>query len=337
MHTNSQESKIVVGRLSKTFKIKTSQKGLKNKIVDFFKPKFKEIRAVNDISFSLKRGEIVGFIGPNGAGKSTTLKMLSGILFPDSGEIKVCNLSPQKNRKELAYKIGTIFGQKPQLWFHLPAIDTFDLFSRIYELDQKEYKKRLSYLVEKFEIGEIINQPVRKLSLGQRMRCEFVLALLHKPEVLFLDEPTIGMDIIVKKNIRELIKKINKEEGVTVILTSHDMGDVEDICERIIVINHGEIIYDDTLEKIKQKYVNKKIIYLETNKPLVFKERKGIKVLKKSEFELEAEIDTSKLSFNKLAAGFFEKNDIEDVTIEEPPIEDIIEKIYKEKPKKNKK
>jgi ABC-2 type transport system ATP-binding protein len=333
MHTNSQESKIVVGRLSKTFKVKKQQEGLKNKIIGFVKPKFKEIKAVNDISFSLKKGEIVGFIGPNGAGKSTTLKILSGILFPDSGELQVCNLNPQKDRRELAYKIGTIFGQKPQLWFHLPAIDTFDLFSRIYELDQKEYKKRLEYLIKKFEIGEIINQPVRKLSLGQRMRCEFVLALLHKPEVLFLDEPTIGMDITIKKSIRELIKKINREEGITVILTSHDMGDVEDICERIIVINHGEIIYDDTLEKIKEKYATKKIVKLQTNKPLKFEQRDGIKIIKKTEFELEAEIDTKKVSFSKLASGFFERNDIEDVTIEEPPIEEIIEKIYKEKPK----
>jgi ABC-2 type transport system ATP-binding protein len=324
---------VSVTNLSKSFKLRTPQKGLANKFFRYFKPQYRELKAVNNISFSLKKGEIVGFIGPNGAGKSTTLKILSGILFPDGGKVTVCGLDSQKNRKELAYRIGTIFGQKPQLWFHLPAIDTFNLFSRIYELDQKEYKKRRDYLVKRFEIEDIITQPVRKLSLGQRMRCEFVLALLHKPEVLFLDEPTIGMDVVIKKTIRELIKQINKEERVTVILTSHDMGDVEDICERVIVINHGEIIYDDSLKKIKEKYVTKKIVRLQTNKPLVFTKREGIKVIKKTEFELEAEIDTTKVSFNKLAAGFFDKNDIEDVTIEEPPIEDIIEKIYKEKPK----
>jgi len=333
----NEEYKVLVNNLTKTFKVrKHAQKGFAVGLRSFLFPTHYPLNAVNKISFALKKGEIVGFIGPNGAGKSTTLKILSGILYPDFGEIKVCGLDPQKQRKELSYKIGTIFGQKPQLWFHLPAIDTFNLFSRIYELDQKEYKKRLDYLVKRFEIEEIIHQPVRKLSLGQRMRCEFVLTLLHKPEVLFLDEPTIGMDITIKKTIRELIKKINREEKVTVILTSHDMGDVEDICERIIVINHGEIIYNDSLAKVKEKYVTKKIVRLETNKPLVFKEREGIRVLKKTEFELEAEIDTAKVSFSKLAAGFFEKNDIEDVTIEEPPIEDIIEKIYEEKPKNKK-
>jgi ABC-2 type transport system ATP-binding protein len=326
---------ITIKDLSKSFKVRIPAEGLKNKLKSFILPKYKSVTAVNSISFEIKKGELVGFIGPNGAGKSTTLKMLSGILFPDSGEITVCGLSPQKNRKTLAYKIGTIFGQKPQLWFHLPAIDTFDLFSKIYELDKKEYKERVEYLIKKFEISEIVNQPVRKLSLGQRMRCEFVLALLHKPAVLFLDEPTIGLDITIKKTIRDLIKKINREEGVTVILTSHDMDDVETICNRVIVINHGEIIYDDTLEKIKEKYIDKKIIRIETNNPILFKERKGITILKRNNFEVEAIIDITKVDFNKITQEFLKKNNLSDVTIEEPPIEDIIEKIYKIKKKGN--
>jgi ABC-2 type transport system ATP-binding protein len=326
---------ITIKDLSKSFKVRIPAEGLKNKLKAFILPKYKSVTAVNSISFEIKKGELVGFIGPNGAGKSTTLKMLSGILFPDSGEITVCGLSPQKNRKTLAYKIGTIFGQKPQLWFHLPAIDTFDLFSKIYELDKKEYKERVEYLIKKFEISEIVNQPVRKLSLGQRMRCEFVLALLHKPAVLFLDEPTIGLDITIKKTIRDLIKKINREEGVTVILTSHDMDDVETICNRVIVINHGEIIYDDTLEKIKEKYIDKKIIRIETNNPILFKERKGITILKRNNFEVEAIIDITKVDFNKITQEFLKKNNLSDVTIEEPPIEDIIEKIYKIKKKGN--
>ena len=190
-------------------------------------------------------------------------------------------------------------------------------------------------LIKKFEIEDIIHQPVRKLSLGQRMRCEFVLALLHKPEVLFLDEPTIGLDITIKKTIRELIKKINREEKITVILTSHDMDDVETICNRVIVINHGEIIYDDTLDKIKEKYIDKKIIRIETNNPIIFKERTGITILKRSTFEVEAIIDTTKVDFNKITEEFLKKNSLSDVTIEEPPIEDIIEKIYKLKKKGN--
>lgn len=334
MQNKKKESTIIsIKDLTKSFKSRLPAKGIKNKMKSFFVPKYKQVNAVNNISFSIKKGELVGFIGPNGAGKSTTLKMLSGILFPDSGELNVCNLSPQKNRKKLAYKIGTIFGQKPQLWFHLPAIDTFELFSKIYEIDKEEYKKRVDYLIKKFEIRDIIHQPVRKLSLGQRMRCEFVLALLHKPEVLFLDEPTIGLDITIKKTIRELIKKINREEGVTVILTSHDMDDVETICNRVIVINHGEIIYDDTLEKIKEKYIDKKIIRVETNDPIIFKEREGIKVLKRNTFEVEAIVDTTKIDFNKITQEFLKKNSLSDVTIEEPPIEDIIEKIYKLKKK----
>ena len=336
MQNKGKESTIIsIKDLSKSFRSKVPASGLKGKVKSFFLPTYKKVNAVDNISFSINKGELVGFIGPNGAGKSTTLKMLSGILFPDSGEISVCGLSPQKNRKKLAYNIGTIFGQKPQLWFHLPAIDTFELFSKIYEIDKEEYKKRVDYLIKKFEISEIVHQPVRKLSLGQRMRCEFVLALLHKPQVLFLDEPTIGMDITIKKTIRELIKKINKEEGVTVILTSHDMDDVETICNRVIVINHGEIIYDDTLEKIKEKYVDKKIIRIETNEPIIFAERDGIKIVKRSTFEVEAIVDTTKVDFNKITQDFLRKNSLSDVTIEEPPIEDIIEKIYKTKKKGN--
>lgn len=336
MQKEGKDSTIItISNLTKSFKSRIPADGLKNKVKSFFLPKYKKVNAVDNISFSIKKGELVGFIGPNGAGKSTTLKMLSGILFPDSGEINVCGLFPQNNRKKLAYKIGTIFGQKPQLWFHLPAIDTFELFSKIYELDKNEYKKRVDYLIKKFEITDIIHQPVRKLSLGQRMRCEFVLALLHKPDVLFLDEPTIGLDITIKKTIRELIKKINREEGVTVILTSHDMDDVETICNRVIVINHGEIIYDDTLDKIKEKYIDKKIIRIETDDPIIFKERAGIKVLKRSAYEVEAVVDITKVNFNKITEEFLKKNKLSDVTIEEPPIEDIIEKIYKLKKKGN--
>lgn len=336
MQNKGNEPPIIqIKDLTKSFKVKIPTEGLRGKLKSIILPKYKPVNAVNNISFSIKKGELVGFIGPNGAGKSTTLKMLSGILFPDSGDLTVCGLSPQKNRKKLAYKIGTIFGQKPQLWFHLPAIDTFELFSKIYELDKEDYKKRVDYLIKKFEISDIIHQPVRKLSLGQRMRCEFVLALLHKPEVLFLDEPTIGLDITIKKTIRELIKKINREEGVTVILTSHDMDDVETICNRVIVINHGEIIYDDTLDKIKEKYIDKKIIRIETNNPIVFKERNGITVLKRSNFEVEAIVDITKVDFNKITEEFLKKNSLSDVTIEEPPIEDIIEKIYKIKRKGN--
>jgi len=321
---------IEIKNLVKVFKSKMKGEGLKGSISSLFNPKYKKTRAVDNISFNVKEGELVAFIGPNGAGKSTTLKMLSGILYPDGGSCIVNGFSPQKNRKKLAYDIGTVFGQKPQLWFHLPAIDSFNLFSRIYDLDQKEYKKRLKYLVGRFEIEEIINQPVRKLSLGQRMRCEFVLSLLHNPKVLFLDEPTIGLDVVVKKNIRELIKKINKEEKVTVLLTSHDMGDVESICKRAIIINHGKIIYDGKISDIKKKYMTKKIVKMVSDTPVKVIKEKGVEVLKKTKFSMNVEVDTTITTMKKVMDKLAKENDINDLTIEEEPIEEIIETIFKQ-------
>ena len=314
--------------LNKTFKTKVKSAGIKGSIKSIFKPKFKKIDAVKDVSFDIKKGELVAFIGPNGAGKSTTLKMLSGILFPDSGNIGILGLSPQKERKKLAYKIGTVFGQKPQLWFHLPAIDSFNLFARIYELDMDEYKKRLDYLIKQFDIKDIINQPVRKLSLGQRMRCEFVLSLLHNPKILFLDEPTIGIDLVVKKGIRSLIKKINQKENVTVLLTSHDMGDVETICKRVIIINDGCIIYDGALEDIKKKYLKTKIISVVSDTPVKIPKRKGIVVVSKKKFSAKIEVDFSKIKTKQVIDLLMKSNQINDITVEEPPIEEIIEEIF---------
>ena len=197
-------------------------------------------------------------------------------------ETPILGLSPQKQRKKLAYSIGTVFGQKPQLWFHLPAIDSFNLFSKIYELDQKEYKARLNKLVDKFAVRDFMNQPVRKLSLGQRMRCELVLSLLHRPKIVFLDEPTIGLDIVAKNKIRELIKEINEKEKMTVILTSHDMGDIEKICKRVIIINKGTIVYDGEIKELKRAYVKTKVIRALSENPVKFSELKGVKIMKKN-------------------------------------------------------
>jgi ABC-2 type transport system ATP-binding protein len=329
-NNNNKKNKIIsIENLNKTFKIKIKEEGLLGSFKSIIKPKYKNIKAVNDISFSLNKGEIVGFIGPNGAGKSTTLKILSGILYPDSGNITILGKDPIKDRKEISYKIGTIFGQKPQLWFHLPAIDSFNLFSRIFDLNQKEYRKRIDYLIDRFEIKDIVNQPVRKLSLGQRMRCEFVLSLIHKPEILFLDEPTIGLDIVIKRNIRELIQKINREENISVILTSHDMGDVESVCERAIIINHGKIIYDDKLKNIKNKFLNKKIISFTSENPINFSLKDDIKIIKKEKYELKIEIKLGKISIKDVIDKIIKENEITDILIEELPIEDIIEDIFK--------
>lgn len=242
---------IEVKNLNKRFTVKQKEKGIKGSIKSIIKPKYKKIRAVNNISFTVEKGEMLAFIGPNGAGKSTTIKMLTGILYPTSGEIIVNGINPAKQRKKLAYKIGTVFGQKEQLWTHLTPYDNFKFFGAIYDIPNNEIEDRIEELSNTFELQEFINTPVRNLSLGQRIRCEMVAALIHKPEILFLDEPTIGLDPVVKKNIRKLIKKMNKELGTTIFLTSHDVGDIEKLCKRVIIINKGKIIMDDTMQNLK--------------------------------------------------------------------------------------
>jgi len=244
---------IEVKNLKKQFKIKEKGKGLKGSLKSIIKPKYKIIDAVDDITFDVEKGEMLAFIGPNGAGKSTTIKMLTGILYPTFGSISVMGLDPSKERKKLAYKIGTVFGQKEQLWTHLTPYDNFKFFGAIYDLKDDEIEKRIDDLKQTFDLAEFINTPVRNLSLGQRIRCEIVAALIHNPDILFLDEPTIGLDPVVKQNIRKLIKKMNKELGTTIFLTSHDIGDIEKLCKRVIIINHGKIIMDDSMDNLKDK------------------------------------------------------------------------------------
>jgi ABC-2 type transport system ATP-binding protein len=321
---------IKVTNLTKEFKAKQKEAGLKGSIKSLFAPKYKFVKAVNNISFTVNKGEIVGFIGPNGAGKSTTIKMMTGILFPDRGEISVLNFNPQKQRKKLAYEIGTVFGQKPQLWYHLPAIDTFNLFSKIYDLDSETYKRRLGRLTRIFQIRSFIKQPVRKLSLGQRMRCELIASLLHKPKVIFLDEPTIGMDIVAKKRIRELIKKLNQDEEVTIVLTSHDLEDVEKVCTRLIIINEGKIVYDGSTRKLREKHLKYKVIKVilqEKGFSLKLKLR-NIKTIYKGKFKHIIEVDTTKHSIQKVVKKIVSENNVADITILDPPIEEIISRIY---------
>ncbi len=250
------EKIIEVKHLSKDFEKKIKMPGIKG----FFNPISENFKAVDDISFTVNKGEKVAFVGPNGAGKSTTIKMMTGIVHPTSGSIKVAGLDPIKQRKQMAYKIGCLFGQKSGLWMHLPAIDTYKLFGAIYDLDEDETLKRINHLVETFEIQDLIYTPVRRLSLGQRMICEIVGILIHEPEIIFLDEPTIGLDIVVKEKVRTLINKINEESNVTVFLTSHDVGDIEKLCDRVIIIDKGKIVIDEGIDGLKSKYLKKKII-----------------------------------------------------------------------------
>lgn len=247
---------IEVKSLEKTFERKEKAKGLK----DFFNPKVTYFKAVDDISFEVNKGERVAFVGPNGAGKSTTIKMLTGILHPTEGEIKVAGFNPASQRKKVAYKIGCLFGQKSGLWMHLPAIDSYKLFGAIYDLDDDVALKRINHLIETFKIQDLVDVPVRRLSLGQRMICEIVGVLIHEPEIIFLDEPTIGLDIVVKERVRELIKEINEKSNVTVFLTSHDVSDIEKLCDRVIIIDKGKIVIDENIDLLKEKYLKKKTI-----------------------------------------------------------------------------
>lgn len=243
---------IRVEDLSKTFRVKRKEKGMKGSIKAILHPQTEEIRAVKGVSFAVEEGEMLAFIGPNGAGKSTTIKMLTGILYPDGGRVEVLGIDPTKKRKRLAYQIGTVFGQKEQLWTHLTPYDNFRFFGAIYDLSERETEARIKELSERFALDGFIDTPVRNLSLGQRIRCEIVASLLHRPKVLFLDEPTIGLDPVVKENIRSLIMQMNREEHTTIFLTSHDVGDIEKLCRRIIIVNDGQIVLDDSLEHLKR-------------------------------------------------------------------------------------
>ena len=319
---------IEVKGLKKKFKIKEKEKGIKGSLKSIVKPQFKEIDAVDNINFAVEKGEILAFIGPNGAGKSTTIKMLTGILYPTEGEIKVLNLNPSEQRKKLSYKIGTVFGQKEQLWMHLTPYDNFKFFGAIYDIPEKEIEERIKELAQTFELESFINTPVRNLSLGQRIRCEIVAALIHKPEILFLDEPTIGLDPVVKENVRKLIKKMNKEFNTTIFLTSHDIGDIEKLCKRVIIVNHGKIIMDDTMNNLKYNYLNKKIIELKTKTKIEFEETDGITILKKNGNNLKLEIDSKKRTIADIIKRL-DADEILDINISNIPLEDIITHIYK--------
>lgn len=320
---------IEVKNLNKQFKVKEKEKGIRGSLKSIVKPKYKVINAVNDISFTVEKGEVLAFIGPNGAGKSTTIKMLTGILYPTSGDIIVNEINPSKQRKRLAYKIGTVFGQKEQLWTHLTPYDNFKFFGAIYDIPDKEIDNRIKELKTTFELDDFINTPVRNLSLGQRIRCEIVAALIHKPEILFLDEPTIGLDPVVKENIRKLIKKMNKELGTTIFLTSHDIGDIEKLCKRVIIVNKGQIIMDDTMNNLKYQYLNKKIVEVKLKEKINLQEEEGITIVKDKGTSLKVEIDTKKKEIADVIK-LLDTDMIIDINISNIPLEDIITSIYKE-------
>ena len=322
---------IEVKNLSKNYKYKVKQEN-KGFFYNLFHEQEKVVKAVNNISFDVKEGETIAFIGPNGAGKSTTIKMLTGILYPTEGNIKICGLTPIQDRNALAYKIGTVFGQRSQLLPNLPLTESMEMFGAMYDMDKDTIKKRIKELSELFDLKEFINQPVRKLSLGQRMRAEIATSLIHNPKIIFLDEPTIGLDVVSKKSLRDLLLKINKEQKVTIFLTSHDTEDIQSICERCVIINHGKIIIDTTTKELTTSYIKKKNIMItpETKFEEFPELPKGVEYIEKTKDKIIVKVDTEIIGAQKVLQELTKKFNIDDVDIYNESLEDIIRGIYEE-------
>ncbi|MBS5883323.1 MAG: ATP-binding cassette domain-containing protein [Clostridium sp.] len=329
---------IKVENLSKEFKSNKKYPGFKGAIKSFFSREYIIKKAVDNISFEIEDGEIVGYIGANGAGKSTTIKMMTGILTPSSGTISINGLIPYENREKNAKDIGVVFGQRTQLWWDLPLSETFSLLKDIYDVNDKDYKERMEFLNEVLEINEFILSPVRTLSLGQRMRADLAAALLHNPKIIYLDEPTIGLDVVVKEKVRSAIKEINKKYGTTVILTTHDLNDIEELCNRIIIIDNGIKIYDGSLSDIKDSYgyittIEVQVKSLKGNENFdinnemnISKENLEMKVL---ENKIIVRFNRNFTNQAEIISKIISKFDVLDFSIIETSIEEIIKKIYR--------
>lgn len=309
--------------IKKTFRYQKKSAGIKT----WFKPEYVEVEAVKNISLTIEKGEMVAFIGPNGAGKSTTIKMLSGILSPTSGHIQVCGLNPIHERAKLSYKIGCVFGQRSQLLPNLPLRDSFELFGKMYDLTNEQINARIAELSETFNLHKIIDQPTRQLSLGQRMRGEIVACIIHRPEIVFLDEPTIGLDIESKLSLRKILKNLNEKEGTTVFLTSHDTGDIEAIAQRTVVIDKGTIIVDEETKKLRSQFVTKKYFK-------VFYEKKPDETLIPGmnmtfrENTIKASVDTKQYNVNDALANLSKLGYIKDIQVYDEKLDDVILAIY---------
>ena len=320
---------IKVNNLNKDYKfsVKKEEKGFFKKM---FSNNTKVVKAVENISFEVQEGETIAFIGPNGAGKSTTIKMLTGILYPTSGSIEICGLTPIKDRNKLSYKIGTVFGQRSQLLPNLPLTDSMEMFGAMYDMTKEEIKNRINELVELFNLNEFINQPVRKLSLGQRMRAEIATSLIHRPRIIFLDEPTIGLDVVSKKNLRDLLVKINEEEKVTIFLTSHDTEDIQSICKRCVIINGGKIILDMPTKELIGSYVKNKNITItpETIFDKFIELPSGIEYIEKNKDQIKLNVNTNIIGTQVAIKELIKIFNIDDINIENESLENIIRGIY---------
>src|SRR5688500_4400181 len=320
---------IEVTDLQKTFQSKRKTAGISGSVRSLFKPEYSSVEAVRRLTFRMDAGELLGFIGPNGAGKSTTIKMLTGILHPTDGDARVLGYTPWKDRQKLAYHIGTVFGQRPQLWYHLPAIDTFTLFGKIYEMDDRETKTRIRQLAEAFEIQDLLETPVRKLSLGQRMRCEVAASLLHRPKLVLLDEPSIGLDVVAKQHIRDAIREMAGFENVGVLLTSHDAGDLEALCKRVSIGNHGQIVYEGKVSNLTREIVASKPVEVRSAQEVSNAVQvDGTEMIKVGQYGVKLRFDSQKTPVEKVLSHLTDAGSVVDITISDPPLEEVIAKIY---------
>ncbi len=319
---------IVVSDLTKRYRIAERDAGAFGAIKGLFHRRMRTVEALDRVSFSLEAGELLGFIGPNGAGKSTTIKILSGILRPTSGKVVVEGLVPYEDRIRHVARIGVVFGQRTQLWWDLPVIEGFDLLAAIYRVDPARYRATRDELVALLKLERLLDQPVRQLSLGQRMRAEIAAALLHEPKILFLDEPTIGLDAPAKLAVREVVQRLNREKGVTVLLTTHDMHDIEALAERVIVIGHGRILADSPFEQLRAEGLAERRVYIEFAEDAPDLVLAGVEVRAREGRSLELAFDPAKTSAPALIAKIAAAHAVADIHVEQPAIEEVIARFY---------
>jgi ABC-2 type transport system ATP-binding protein len=319
---------IRVSHLSKHFRVKQPGRGLGGKVKRLFAPQVKTIRAVDDVSFEIDEGEIVGYLGPNGAGKSTTIKLLTGVLYPTAGSVQVNGRVPHENRTRNAYQIGVVYGQRSQLDWDLPLIDSFDILAAMYKLPRKRYRAHLDFLVELMEMAEFLDQPVRKLSLGQKMRGDLAASLLHEPPLLYLDEPTIGLDVVSKNKVLQLLRDLNAEKRTTIVLTTHNLSDVERICPRILIIDKGQIILDASQGEILERFGRQRLLIVEFEHSLQEFAVPNGEVVKAEGNRLWIAFDREQISAFDLIRTLDTDKGIVDISIQEPNIESIVAQIY---------
>ncbi|WP_068610791.1 ABC transporter ATP-binding protein [Paenibacillus swuensis] len=325
---------IDVRELRKDFQIQKNREGVSGALKDLFKREYTHVSAVKDISFQIPKGEICGYIGENGAGKSTTIKMLTGILVPTSGDVRVNGFVPHQDREKFVQNIGVVFGQRSQLWWDIGVIESFNLLRKVYRVGEREFKLRLDELVERLQLQELLNRPVRKLSLGQRMRCELAASLIHNPAILFLDEPTIGLDIVVKTEIREFLKSLNQRYETTILLTTHDLQDIEALCSRVIMLDDGQIIYDGGLDDMKAKWGKGKEVQFQFAGHYELEKLRlltaGLNVEWSPENEVTAKVWIPlEVNVSDVLSRVVGSTDIRDIKIIETNTDDIVREIYR--------